>query len=300
MRSAAYETILQKNRTKLTLKVFSLFLAIICVAASLHAQSFRYMRSIGEFDKAAGFSINDPGFIYVIDSITEELMRYDTLGVELESTGGYGWENDSFDEPNDVFSTPLNVFVCDFNNHAVKQYDRDLNFIFTLFTRDEGGDAAFGYPISCATSNLGDLYVLDSETPAVLKFDFFGTYDLSFGTYDYGEYALDDPTEIAVTSGNRIIVLDTDRLLFFDSFGTGLFIQPLPQVMEDVSVVDDYITVTSTESIFFSRYTGTTMQYSKIVLEDFEISDPLVSSAIYRGKLYVLTEKEIHIFALNQ
>ena len=58
------------------------------------------------------------------------------------------------------------------------------------------------YPVSCATSNQGDLYFIDSENKRIMKFDIFGNFILNFGGFDAGKYQLSNPKQLAISSWN--------------------------------------------------------------------------------------------------
>ena len=130
--------------------------------------------------------------------------------------------NSAFDTPVDVFANTLNILVCDKQNHRVQAFDKDLNFISELYTREsENPDERFGYPLSCALSSMGDLYVLDSENIRVLKFDLFGNFIQNFGGFDWGIYSLNHPKRLTVNFDNSVLVLDDTLLIVYDQFGNG-------------------------------------------------------------------------------
>ncbi len=99
---------------------------------TLYSQQFGYDYSIGKFKDASSFSVSPSGFIYITDSGSDEIYKIDTLGKVVKNFGGYGWDNELFDNPVDVFATDLSVYVCDKNNHRIQRFDKDLNFISSL------------------------------------------------------------------------------------------------------------------------------------------------------------------------
>ena len=169
-----------------------------------YSQGFIYSSSIGKFKDASSFCITSAGFIYVTDSGTNEVYKLDTLGNVLKYAGGYGWDDGMFDNPSDVYANPLSVYVCDKNNHRVERFDKDLNYIWQLNTRNSDTTGQrFGYPLGCAVSRQGDLYILDSENKRIVKFDLFGNFALNFGGYDAGIYSLVNPKKIAVSDNTE-------------------------------------------------------------------------------------------------
>ena len=123
----------------------------------------------------------------------------------------------------DVFANPLSVYVSDKNNHRIQKFDKDLNFISLLYTRESDNPAErFGYPLSAVTSNQGDLFILDSENKRILKFDLFGHFVLNFGGFDSGNYALVNPEKMVVSPSNTLFVLDGKKIVVFDQYGNGV------------------------------------------------------------------------------
>src|SRR5690606_7499140 len=114
---------------------YSLFI-ILLVSSVLPAQQYQYRNSIGVFRAANSFYITAAGIIYVTDKGNNELISLDTLGNVLQSTGGYGSTETTFDEPADVLATPLSIYIADKNNHRIQRFDRNLNFVSSLSTRE--------------------------------------------------------------------------------------------------------------------------------------------------------------------
>ena len=135
------------------------YIVLFVTTSSLcFSQQFNYNKSIGEFKDASSFYINSAGIVFVTDDITDEVYQLDTLGNVIESIGGYGWDESAFDDPVDVFADPLKVLVADKNNNRIQRFDKNLNFIFQIYTKDSDNEAErFGYPVSAVTSNLGDV-----------------------------------------------------------------------------------------------------------------------------------------------
>jgi sugar lactone lactonase YvrE len=223
----------------------------------------------------------------------------DTSGNIIRTTGGYGWVESTFDEPVDVFATPLNVYVVDKNNHRIQRFDRDLNYISSLSTRDDNNDASrFGYPNSCTVSNQGDLYILDTENQRVVKFDLFGNFIQNFGGYDSGNYQLRKPKSIAVSPYNRIYVLDETGVLIFDAFGNGVGRIEIEGKPASLRIIFEMLTINSKNKVYITNLRSEENLMREIEFTDVQIQE-IVSSLSYLGKLYVLTKKEILIFSLT-
>lgn len=264
------------------------------------AQQVEYEKTIGSFKNALSFFISASGQIYVTDSGNDELISLDTLGNHINSTGGYGWVESAFDEPVDVFSNTLSVYVTDKNNHRIQRFDRNLNFISSVSTREsDNQNVRFGYPLGCSVSNQGDLYVLDSENQRVIKFDLFGNFILNLGGFDAGNYQLINPKSLAVGPNNLIYVLDDSGILIFDSFGNGIGLIETEEDILSIRIVFNNLTINTSKKVFLQNLDTDTRSFSEIDLTE-QINSRIISSIFYNEKLYILTPKEIDIYSLVQ
>lgn len=276
------------------------FYIILLVSSALNisqAQDFYFSNSIGEFDQASAFDINASGFVVVADKFKNEITKLDTNGRQIVTIGGYGWDAASFDFPIDIFSNALSVYVSDYNNHRIQRFDKDLNFISLLTTREsDNPDERFGYPASCVTSNIGDLFILDTENRRVLKFDLFGNFIQQFGGYDAGNFALNSPKRLAVTPDNKIYVIDENRIIIFDQYGNGLMIIPSDINISSIRIVYSTLLLNDDQNIFLSDLKANSANLQQLSLVGYDFHEKIISSLIFNNKLYVLTEKAILIF----
>jgi len=273
-----------------------LFLFLILIS-KIYPQQFQYERSIGKFKNTTSFYINSTGAIFVTDNITDEVYQLDTLGNLWNFIGGYGWEINAFDDPVDIFADPLRVFVTDKNNHRIQRFDKNLNFIFQFYTRDsEVEEERFGLPFSAISSNLGDVYILDSENIRILKFDLFGNFIQQIGGYDYGSFSLSNPKQLAVSMQNEIYVVDGNYIYIYDNYGTGLNEIETPEEMLSIRIIFQWLTVNSEDSIYLSNLNSKEQKLSKADLTGYDEDIKIVSSLIFNSKLYVLTPNAILIF----
>ncbi|MGQ9800025.1 MAG: NHL repeat-containing protein [Ignavibacterium sp.] len=275
-------------------KLFLIFNLLISVS---FPQKFSFSESIGNFDNASSFYISSNGFIYITDKDNDEVAQLDTLGNLLKDVGGFGWNQSQFDEPIDVFADPLSVYVTDKNNHRIQRFDRKLNFISQLYTREnDNSDARFGYPNGCVVSSQGDLYVLDSENKRVIKFDLFGNYELHFGGIDAGEFSLQSPSAISISSNGIVFVADDKILFAFDQFGNGLLKIRFDEAINSIEIIFDRMILTTKDKIFFSNTNEEEIEFQKLELEN-ETHLKIVSALLFNEKIYVLTQKNILVFS---
>jgi hypothetical protein len=282
------------------MRIYSGLLFFLLLSGLAFSQTFSYQYSIGNFRNASAFTISAAGIIYVSDETTDEVYKLDTLGINLRDVGGYGWDEGTFDQPVDVFANPLSVYVTDKNNHRIQRFDKDLNFISLLYTRESDNAAErFGYPLSAVTSNQGDLFILDSENKRVLKFDLFGHFILNFGGFDGGMYALRNPKKMVVSPSNNLFVLDGKNIMVFDQYGNGVNEIQTDFDLKSINLVFNNLLLNTDDMILMSDLKSGISKFSELKTDDDLIS-PVVGSLLFKGKLYVLKPNEIRIYSLTK
>ena len=253
-------------------------------------------KTLGKFERASSFYITANGFIYVSDAGKDEIVMFDTVGNNLKSFGGYGWDENSFDEPSDVFADPLSIYVADKNNHSIKRFDKNLNYLSSLYKREsDNSEERFGYPLSCATSNQGELYFIDSENERVMKFDMSGNFISNIGGFDAGKYQLSNPTQLAIASSNNVFVIDGKDVVVFDQYGNGISSISVEKNLKSIRILFDQIIICAEYEIFHSFLKDPDAKLNKLSLSGIEIPE-IISAILLNNKLYVLTKKSVLIF----
>jgi hypothetical protein len=260
-------------------------------------QTFLYERSFGDFENASSFYINPVGYIFVTDIDTDEIYVLDTLGNMIHSIGGYGWSNSAFDSPVDIFADALTIFVADKNNHRIQRFDKNLNFIFQVSTRErEIEEQSFGYPLSAVTSNLGDIFILDSENSRIIKFDLFGNFLQNFGGYDYGNYSMQQPKQLAVSMQNNIFVIDNKQIIIFDAYGNGIGKAEGNENFISIRIIFNWLTVCTEDKIYLANLKYPDLNIKDVILEGVDYNPGIVSAIVFNSKLYVLCKNNILVF----
>ena len=175
--------------------------------------------SVGLFEKATRVIVGPQGWLYVADNARNTISLIRQPGDSAIEIGGFGWSPGAFDKPTGLATDGLNLYVSDEGNHRIQRFDRNLNFLSSLSTRDTSfSPARFGYPLGVAISSLGDLFILDSENSRVVKFTASSLYERTFGDLSFGSHKLRNPR--AVRAGNgQVFVGESDRILVFDYYG---------------------------------------------------------------------------------
>ena len=270
---------------------------ILLFNSLLYPQTFLFESSFGDFDNASSFYINPAGYIFVTDIDTDEIYVLDTLGNNKDFIGGYGWSESAFDTPVDIFADALRIFVADKNNHRIQRFDKNLNFIFEVSTREsEIEEERFGYPLSAVISNLGDIFILDSENSRIIKFDLFGNFIQNFGGYDYGSYSIEQPKQLAVSMQNNIFVIDNNQIIIFDAYGNGIGKAEGNDNFISIRIIFNWLTVCTEEKIFLANLKYPDLNIKEVFLEGLDYHPGIVSAMIFNNKLYVLSKNDILVF----
>jgi len=274
-----------------------LILIILCLGTLTFPQKYQYQNSFGKFINASSFYINSAGFIYVTDTNTDEVYALDTLGNLKLKIGGFGYRESAFDDPVDVFADALKLYISDKNNNRIQRLDKNMNFNFQIYTRDSDNEAErFGYPLSAVMSNQGDVFILDSDNSRIVQFDIFGNFIRNFGGYDYGNFALQNPKQLAVSMTNNIFVIDGNEILIFDQYGNSITKVSGPEDFISIRIIFDWMTLSTDKKIYIANLRIPEISLKEVLLEDLPLDTKIVSSLIFNDKLYLLTKKEILVF----
>jgi DNA-binding beta-propeller fold protein YncE len=260
-----------------------------------------FLFSFGNFSGPRGIAVAPSGQVYVVDTGNNMVKVYSPSGDSLNEIGGSGWGQLEFDQPYDIaVGAGLNFYVADYGNHRIQRFDKDLNYISTLYTRDSDDPSQrFGYPTSVAVSRLGDLFLLDSENQRVVKVNTFSTIERTFGGIGAGKGRLENPRKVRLTSQDLVCVLDGQRILVFDYFGNyirtigeGVLKDPRGMTMENdtLYVVDGQdVELLSPEGKFLGNLTpgDTGEQGSPEGFEDI---------AVRGARLYLLSDSDVKVF----
>jgi sugar lactone lactonase YvrE len=171
----------------------------------------------------AALTMDSEGNIFLVDAGNHRIIKFDKRGALLYVIGGFGWENQQFDQPMDAScKNGLDLYVADFNNERIERYDREMNYL-SSYRPDESVPQTlqFGLPTSVDISRHGELFICDTEYNRILKLDAFGAPEISFGDYNWGDGKLARPVRLEVSRKDQIYVSDqgTDQIVVFDYYG---------------------------------------------------------------------------------
>ena len=261
-----------------------------------------------QFNGALGLSVDLSGAIYISDTENNRILKFNSDGKLIKSIGGFGWEKEQFYTPYDICaSSALDVFVADYNNHRIQRYDKDLNYISSLYS-DENWDETFqfAYPKSMVVSIHGDLFIIDGENIRLLMLNSFGEPEMSFGDFSEGKGRLVDPVQITMSSKDRLFVSDSqaNKIIVFDYFGNylseiGTDFLKNPQGLYYSSLNMLFVSDTGNKRIVIFRQEGDLVfQWSTISDELGNFRNP-VDVVAFGRRVFVLDENRVFVFELK-
>jgi eukaryotic-like serine/threonine-protein kinase len=169
-----------------------------------------------DYGEAAGQQRLDDGIVLTVNARQGVVRMLDTEGNLHRSLGDLGVSRGGFSTAPVAVAVGLDgsVFTAAFEYRAGEESQRMISR-----RSPEGGLlASFGpygmkpgeflYPASIAVAPDGSVYVLDSETHIVQRFDDSGTYLGQFGGRGTGHGTFSDPRTVAVGPDGLVYVLD--------------------------------------------------------------------------------------------
>ena len=244
------------------------------------------------------FDVDIYGNAYFLDAAKNTLTLVSKDGSVVREVGGPGWGDGQFDRPAAVWArNGIDVFVADYGNHRIQRFDRGLNFVSSLSTRDsDNPDERFGYPIDVALSRFGELFICDRENTRIAKVNTSSQVELTFGGFGAGKGRLQDPSQLEIGPKDLIYILDGRRVVIFDTFGNyvgdlleGLFKNPNCLFADETGVM-----VVDTGTLYC--FDQANRPLNPILLAATLKVDPsdIRSIAASGGQLYVLTMTGIY------
>jgi DNA-binding beta-propeller fold protein YncE len=168
-----------------------------------------------------GLAIDSQSNIYVVESGTFGVRKFDWQGQLVTQWGGRGKDDGQFllvggggiaIDPQD------NVYVTDSGNRRIQKFDKDGHFLLKWGTRGTR-DGEFNDPIAVAVDQQGNVYVLDDVNFNVQKLGPDGQFLAKWDGCPKDQMTA--PLAVATDSQDNVYVSDAsrDRICKFDSNG---------------------------------------------------------------------------------
>jgi hypothetical protein len=242
------------------------------------------------------------GTIYILDADENKVSLFSNLQDVPKTIGGFGWSSSSFDKPTGVATDGVNIYISDFGNHRIQRFDRDLNYISSLSTRDTSDVISrFGYPLDVALSEFGDMFILDGENIRVMKFNAQSSFERAFGDINAGKGKLQNPTRLVATN-SRIFVGEKNKVIVYDYFGNylGSIGEGIINNLNGFTMLTNGLLVASNDTIWWFTREGALQRSSSLnnIISEERI-DQIQDVACNGKQLFILSPHKIHVFKMS-
>ena len=181
-----------------------------------------------KFKNPRGIAVDSDDNVYVVDTGTSQIKKFDSSGNLLMLWGSYGTANGQFKNPSGLFIDKKYVYVADTANARIQKFDKNGNFVYSWGAFGEV-PGMFHTPVALSADSEGNLYVSDSGLAKILVFDSNGQYkdeirsllaaDAKFSSTNFITFDSKNNFYVAVSNDNRVLEYSSIGT-FIKSFGT--------------------------------------------------------------------------------
>lgn len=188
----------------------------------------------GNINAPNGIALDGQGNIFVVDTITHHVQKFDATGKWLMTLGKKG--TSMFDNAGDAdgeFYQPMfvaldtagNIYVSDTGNNRVQKFDANGKFLLKWGGALGIGDGQFASPLGIVVDAQGFVYVCDANNSRLQKFDSNGKFLAKFGRGGSGNSEFNLPYGMGLDAQGNIYVTDRGnaRVQKFDKNGNYVF-----------------------------------------------------------------------------
>jgi hypothetical protein len=262
------------------------------------APSITIEKSIGSFEGTITISCGLSDAVFVIEGKKSLLHLFSNNGTEVKSIGGTGWGDYEFDGPSDVWSSfLLEVYVTDRNNHRIQKYDKDLNYIQTYDDQSISKLEGRFYPLACATSSRGDLFIVETDGNRILKINKRNQVESEFGTFRDGVGQLIAPKDITISGNDEIFVLDEFAVKVFDLYGNYIrtILLSNKEQWKNIHAAGRTLIATSSRIIKFIQLdTEVESEVDKSSVAGFDQTEDFQDASATKDSFYILTTTTLY------
>ncbi len=279
--------------------LLNIYVSSICLSQN---ETYSVLRIDSIILSPSTFSIDQENNIYILDSENNEMAKIGMSGNLMKKIGGLGSGQLNFDSPVSLStSLGLNVFVADYYNNRIQRFNKNLEYIGTLYTKDDEREVnRFGFPSLIILDRFSNLFIYDNENKRILKFNIKNQVERILGSYEYNEAKINNPIKFETNFKDDIIVLEESRFVIFDNWGTFLRSVRLPQGYKAISFSMDqkYIySVADDNLLLITNLDGKKLQ--SFNLKDYTVFSDKENTKdikVLGEKMFILTSQRILIF----
>ena len=186
------------------------------------------------FNLPYDITIDNKGFIYVADTYSHKIQKFDVQGSFMMEWGELGSADGQLRYPFGITSDSFgNIYVTDSGNSRVVKFSPIGSFL-SKWGKEGNGKGEFSRPIGIVADDKDDIYVVDSGNNRVQKFDDQGNFILEWGNTGSINNQFSNPMGITVDDLGNVFVADTynhsikkfksngEFISSFGSFGTDI------------------------------------------------------------------------------
>ena len=176
----------------------------------------------------------DPdGSFFVLESAGGRLIHAARDGKFLQQTGGFGFGDDSFNNPGDAALIGFEIWVTDPVARGIVRFDRRFVSLGALRGVEDpltGDSLQFDRPVSVARAKNGDIIVLERDRQEILLLSLRGQLVDRFGGFGETNKGMVSPRKVRVAADGTIAVADPGRevVMLFNRFGSPRGYFPIP------------------------------------------------------------------------
>lgn len=210
----------------------------------------------GQPGGALRITASPSGEYYVLDRDHHRVLRYSPEGGLLGEAGGSGSGKLEFNVPVDVDADGQMLWVLDRQNRRLVRLNHALNYVEEISLQPGTDDLSkpLWYDGVGASSN-GDVFLLDTREPQVVRISSAGDVLASYGGFGTGNGRLESPTDLDAGQDGSLYVTDGRRLLVFDRSGN---------VHKEIVYTEPLVRVEATGAVaWVTTETGQLLHYAR-------------------------------------
>jgi len=147
-----------------------------------------------------GVATDSRGYIYIVDTWKDRILKIDPLGRFQMEIGGLG----QFRKPQSVVvDASGNIYACDTGNNRICKFDFSGSQI-AIWGEEGSRTGQFQNPTGISRDRFGNIYIVDQGNHRIQVFNPDGLY-----LTEFGQQNLDNPTDVAIDNYIHVYVTDT-------------------------------------------------------------------------------------------